>query len=160
MQVAWTGPASSVDSSRLTAPVVAGLVDGATAEIVLASFAVHPDDLIDTALRSAADRGVDITLVLERPADNPHFKSFTDAFPGLPARRLVWPLDRRPAGAALHAKVIVVDGRDALVGSANLTGRAMDDNLECGVLIRGGAAPRAIRDHLFGLLYGGELERR
>lgn len=41
--------------------------------------------------------------------------------------------------------------RIALVGLANLTGRAMDDNLECGILIRSGRGPRLIRDHISGL---------
>jgi phosphatidylserine/phosphatidylglycerophosphate/cardiolipin synthase-like enzyme len=59
----------------------------------------------------------------------------------------------------LHAKIIVVDDRVALVGSANLTGRAMGDNLECGILIRGGKQPRAIRDHVVSLYMAGRLRR-
>jgi cardiolipin synthase A/B len=38
-----------------------------------------------------------------------------------------------------------------LVGSANLTSRAMETNLECGILIRGGRQPRAIREHVMQL---------
>ncbi|WP_425454039.1 phospholipase D-like domain-containing protein [Nocardioides immobilis] len=38
----------------------------------------------------------------------------------------------------MHAKVLVVDRRTALVGSANLTGHALERNLECGLLVRGG----------------------
>jgi len=67
------------------------------------------------------------------------------------------PAAQRPPGAALHAKVIVVDDRIALVGSANLTGRAMEANLECGILIRGGPQLRAIRDHIAGLRAAGIL---
>jgi cardiolipin synthase len=62
-------------------------------------------------------------------------------------------------GAALHAKVIVVDDQVALVGSANLTSRAMESNLECGILIRSGPQPRAIRDHITGLYAAGLLRR-
>ncbi len=56
----------------------------------------------------------------------------------------------------MHAKVLVVDGRTALVGSANVTGSAMERNLECGLLVRGGecgllvrggAVPRARAEH-------------
>ena len=65
--------------------------------------------------------------------------------------RLHWPSAQRPLGAALYAKIIVVDDRIVLVGSANLTSRAMEANLECGILICGGPQPRIIRDHIFGL---------
>jgi hypothetical protein len=80
-------------------------------------------------------------------------------FPGLDAFRLHWPADSRPPGASLHAKIIVIDDRVALVGSANLTSRAMETNLECGILIRGGPQPRAIRDHTVGLYAAGSLRR-
>jgi len=51
----------------------------------------------------------------------------------------------------MHAKVLVIDDRLALVGSANLTGAGLERNLECGVLVRGGPLPRAMRDHLLNL---------
>ena len=98
-----------------------------------------------------------ITLLAESHADNPAYTSAGTPFPGLDAIRLHWPAAQRPPGAALHAKVIVVDDRIALVGSANLTSRAMEANLECGILIRGGPQPRAIRDHISGLRMAGIL---
>jgi phosphatidylserine/phosphatidylglycerophosphate/cardiolipin synthase-like enzyme len=109
--------------------------------------------------RSSAGRGVSITLLAERHADNPGYSRAAKPFPGLDAIRLQWPAAERPQGAALHAKVIVVDDRIALVGSANLTSRAMEANLECGILIRGGPQPRAIRDHISGLFAAGRLRR-
>ena len=39
----------------------------------------------------------------------------------LRVRRWRWPADQRTAGAVLHAKLLFVDGRRALVGSATLT---------------------------------------
>ena len=50
-------------------------------------------------------------------------------------------------------------GPITVVTSANLTNRAMETNLECGILIRGGPQPRAIRDHITGLQAHGYLER-
>jgi hypothetical protein len=47
--------------------------------------------------------------------------------------------------------------RSRLITSANLTSRAMETNLECGILIRGGPQPRAIRDHITGLQAHGYL---
>lgn len=50
--------------------------------------------------------------------------------------------------ADLHAKVYVVDGRVALVTSANATHRGMWHNLECGVAIREPRLVRQIRAHV------------
>ncbi len=48
----------------------------------------------------------------------------------------------------MHAKILVVDRRVALVGSANLTGYGLERNLECGLLVRGGPVPRLLVEHL------------
>jgi phosphatidylserine/phosphatidylglycerophosphate/cardiolipin synthase-like enzyme len=41
-----------------------------------------------------------------------------------------------PSGGVLHAKAVVVDDEAVFVTSANLTGAALDRNIELGVLIR------------------------
>jgi cardiolipin synthase len=151
IDVVWTGPESGITTSRLTAATVIDLIEQAHHEILLVSFATQTEPGISTALEAASARGVSITLLTERHADNPGYAPTAIPFPGLNATRLHWPATQRPPGAALHAKVIVVDDRIALVGSANLTSRAMETNLECGILIRGGRQPRAIREHVMQL---------
>jgi phosphatidylserine/phosphatidylglycerophosphate/cardiolipin synthase-like enzyme len=159
IDVVWTGPESHIMTSRLTAATIVGLIAEARREIVLVSFATHAEPSISAALESAVARGVSITLLTERHADNPAYASAQTPFPEIDAIRLHWPASLRPPGAALHAKIIVVDDHIALVGSANLTGRAMETNLECGILIRGGSRPQAIHDHVTGLWEGGHLWR-
>jgi cardiolipin synthase len=144
----WTGPASDSGHGRLTLAVVADLIDEAEHELLLASYATVPGDNIRQALHGALARGVALTLLLERTQDNPTFHGHGDPFPGLAARRLAWPAAARPAGASMHAKVLVVDRRTALVGSANLTSHALERNLECGLLIRGGKVPELLAEHL------------
>ncbi len=148
VDVVWTGPESGVTTSRLTAATVTELIGEARGEILLVSYATRTEPAIHAALSDAAARRVEVTLLAEDHADNPAYAAAGAPFPGLQAVRLRWPAGQRPPGAALHAKIIVVDSRIALVGSANLTSRAMETNLECGILIRGGNQPRAIRDHI------------
>ncbi|WP_433226891.1 DISARM system phospholipase D-like protein DrmC [Microtetraspora malaysiensis] len=157
IDVVWTGPASTITTSRLTAPVVVSLIDEAMTEIMLVSYATHSEPAVTGALRNAAERGVEITLLLERGKDNPSYSGASAPFQGLPARRWSWPASRRESGASLHAKILVVDATTALVGSANITQRAMEANLECGLLIRGGPHPHAIRSHLVSLKSQGIL---
>ena len=147
----WTGPDSHQHVGRLTAAVLADLISEARAEILLVSYATFPDAEVRAALSAAVARGVAVTTLLEREVDNPNYDSDIDPFPGLAARRLFWPLHERPPGAAMHAKILVVDRHTALVGSANLTGSGLERNLECGLLVRGGQLPGEITDHILGL---------
>jgi cardiolipin synthase len=159
VSVVWTGPESGMSSSRLTAAAVIDLINAARSEILLVSYATQTEPSIKAALSAATGQGVAVTLLAERQEDNPSYTSAGTPFPGLDVLRLHWPASSRPTGAALHAKIIVVDDQVALVGSANLTSRAMESNLECGILIRGGPQPRAIRDHITGLYAAGLLFR-
>jgi cardiolipin synthase A/B len=159
LSVVWTGPESGITTSRLTAATIIDLIAEAEREILLISYATRTEPAISAALSAAAGRGVEITLLIERHADNPAYSSADTPFPDLGAIRLHWPRGQQQPGAALHAKVIVVDDRVALVGSANLTSRAMETNLECGILIRGGTHPRAIREHVTELRARGMLRR-
>lgn len=144
----WTGPSSRVGGSRLTLAVVADLIAEARSEILLVSYATYPPPGVAAALAAAVDRGVAVTLLLERAEDKPGWDGLLAPFPDLRARQLCWPLAERPPGASLHAKVLVVDRVVALVGSANLTAHALERNLECGLLVRGGPVPGQLADHL------------
>lgn len=73
----------------------------------------------------------------------------------------VWPEEGRTVTpdsfANLHAKCAVADGRQAFVSSANLTGWAMNHNLELGYLVTGGPTPRSLEAHLDALRDGGAV---
>lgn len=158
LDIVWTGPEVGHGAGRLTAATVADLIGQARREILLVTYAANNDLSIEQALAAAAERGVEITILAERHEDNPGYNGPGLPFPGLHAFRLRWPASKRPAaGAALHAKILVIDDRAALVGSANFTSRAMDSNLECGILIRGGPQPHAIREHIAELRARGQL---
>lgn len=59
----------------------------------------------------------------------------------------------------VHAKVAVVDGARAFITSANLTGHALEKNMEAGVLINGGSVPKTLSDHLQALIDVRALDR-
>lgn len=157
VDIVWTGPSSGETTGRLTSAVVVDLIAAAGREVILVSFAAQSEPTVEAALRAAVERGVGVTLLLERAEDNPAFRGPSHPFPAVRARRLVWPGPHRPSGAALHAKLLLVDGGVALVGSANLTERALQHNLECGVLLRGGPEPARLRRHVQGLIELGVL---
>ena len=70
----------------------------------------------------------------------------------------IWPAGRRPVGssrAALHVKLIAADERVALLGSANLTDKALASNLELGVIIRDPDLVRQVLRHFRSLMKPG-----
>jgi len=74
----------------------------------------------------------------------------------------VWPLKKRPVDdkgrhGSLHAKCAVADDTVLFLSSANLTAYALTLNMELGVLIHGGSAPRAVADHFTRLIAKGVL---
>ena len=84
-----------------------------------------------------------------------------------------WPGKRKPAvfydprslqasetaRSALHAKCVVVDGREALVTSANFTEAAQERNIELGVLVKHPGVAQRIEDHFHALIERSHLER-
>ncbi len=63
------------------------------------------------------------------------------------------------AGGKVHAKVAVADERTSFISSANLTGYAMEKNMEAGVLIRGGAISKTLHKHLDALATTKKIQR-
>lgn len=151
VRAVWTGPESAAVSGRLTLAVVADLLSEAAQEVLLVSYAAYPGPDVVAALSAAVARGVAVTLLLEREGDAPDgFHGHANPFPGVVATRLRWRRHDRAEGASLHAKIVVVDRRVALVGSANITSSAMLKNLECGLLVRGGTVPNELVRHVLG----------
>jgi phosphatidylserine/phosphatidylglycerophosphate/cardiolipin synthase-like enzyme len=73
----------------------------------------------------------------------------------------VWPTEKRPllerGRASLHAKAAVADDHTAFVTSANLTGHGITENMELGLLVRGGPIPRRLSEHFRELIAEGTL---
>lgn len=158
----WTGPDAG-NPVRLTASVVAEVISGARERLLLLSFTSYKVPQVMDALGVAAAGGVDVDIVLDRAIDNPDHLRFDEAsrFAALDGVRVWhWPTDQRPPeGGTLHAKAVVADGRVALVTSANLTGRALSDNIELGLLVHDAATAGEITAHVTGLMREGILAR-
>lgn len=158
-----TGPSSPFVSIRHTRAVLLELIDRAHRELILVSYAAYKVPALVEALGRARGRSVVVRLILESTADSAGALTHdgAEAFKALKEsiEIYVWPLEKRPAGSRLHAKVAVADGELAFVTSANFTGHALDQNLEVGVLVTGGQTPRRLKEHFQALIAGGTLAR-
>lgn len=166
VEIVWTGPRTNQVPVRLTREALLEVVRAATRELFVVSFAAYKVEEVVDELRQAADRGIKIRLILESAKVDGGTLTFgaAAAFGDLRQRAsfYVWPLEKRPVvdsgRAALHAKAAIADDHTALVTSANLTGFAIKENMELGVLIRGGPVPARLAAHFRELIASRKLE--
>ncbi|WP_380183047.1 phospholipase D-like domain-containing protein [Kalamiella sp. sgz302252] len=92
-------------------------------------------DKVIQALRQAGERGVKIRFLLDKNGlklSTPETLAQLQAIPGVTLRVLPF---SKLAGGIIHAKYILVDGRQSFVGSQNFDWRALEHIQETGLLI-------------------------
>lgn len=152
-ELVWTGPTTPFVSARRTEQALLQVINSAEQSLFITSFVAYDVSTIVKALNAANDRGVVISMLLELSRD--HGGSITFDVIGKmrtlvsAARLYAWREKVDPFfDGRVHAKVAVADGRICFITSANLTGHAMEKNMEAGVLISGGTIPKVLEDHL------------
>lgn len=119
------------------------LVYGASRRLILSSPYFVPDESMRYAITTAAERGVDVHLMVSQIADQPLVfyaqRSYYEEL--LLAGVKIW---LYTAPTILHSKFIVVDDAVSVIGSSNVDMRSFSLNLEVSVLM----ASSAVASHL------------
>lgn len=156
-ELVWTGPTTPFVSARRTEQALLQVINAARSTLFITSFVAYDVSAIVKALNESSNRGVAISMLLELSQD--HGGSVSIDGIGkmktvVPAARLyAWREKSEPfSDGKVHAKVAVADAKLCFITSANLTGYAMEKNMEAGVLITGGRIPRLLDDHLRSLV--------
>lgn len=157
IELVWTGPTTPFVPTRRTEQVLLDLIGKARSDLFLVSFVAYDVQSIVDALTVAVERNVDIKILLEASTDH---RGSLNSDPiakiqrSVPAVRLYTWKERSDqfTEGRVHAKVAVADGGIAFLTSANLTGYALEKNMEAGIVITGGNVPSSLRDHLNALI--------
>lgn len=164
VELVWTGPTTPFVPTRRTEQVLLDLIASATTEVFLVSFIAHDVYSVVTAMNHATNRGVRLRVLIEASKhqggtlDKDFVPKMRASVPAIEV--FTWRNRPEPfAEGKVHAKVAVIDGVRAFITSANLTGHALEKNMEAGVLINGGPVPKALNDHLQALIDVRTLER-
>ncbi len=121
------------------------LIYQASKRIWIATPYFIPDDALNMALKLAARRGVDVRVLVPRKSN--HF--LADLARGTYLRDLLKSgCQTALVERMMHAKAVLVDGKYAILGSANFDMRSLLLNYEVGVMIRSGAPLEAL-EHWF-----------
>ncbi len=157
IELVWTGPTTPFVSARRTEQALLQVIGAAKQTLFITSFVAYNVSTIVKALNDASKRGVSISMLLESSQDHGGSISF-DVIGRMralvPVAKLYAWHERPPpfSDGRVHAKIAVADDDVCFITSANLTGHAMDLNMEAGVLITGGQIPKLINDHLRALV--------
>lgn len=157
VELVWTGPTTPFVATRRTEQVLLDLIGHAQSDIFLVSFIAYDVSSVVDALNAAAARGVEVRILLETSARQGGSLSVDPVATmqrSVPSAALyVWTDRPTPfTEGRVHAKVAVADGSTAFLTSANLTGHALEKNMEAGVVISGGHVPTGLRAHLHALI--------
>ena len=155
LDILWTGPQSKAVPVRRTEQALCEVVDSAKKDIFIVSFVAYKAEKVYGAVRRAIDRGVRVSFLTEASKENggslevDPAKGLRKKFPEAAFYQWI-PADGKTA-AVVHAKCAIADGHIALITSANLTGAAMDNNMELGLLVTGYDVAKRLKDHFAAL---------
>lgn len=169
VELVWTGPDVGVVPLRRTEQALLQVIEAAANRLLVVSYAVYNIPRICDALLRAADRGVDIKIVVESPDRIEGQKAYSTLValgPSVASRCSVylWPPEQRQRDdngklGILHVKCAVADGHWLFLSSANLTEYAFTLNMELGLLLAGGSLPSQVEAHFDRMLQTGVLTR-
>ncbi len=139
----WMGSGlGSVESALLR------LFEQANEEVMIVAYAVSRGaTLLFEQLSALLSRGVRVAIIINRFAGQPldvqrTFQHLQRSFAPL---LQLFSFDPENDQSDLHAKLIVVDRQQAMVGSANLSLRGLQANHELSVVVTGAAAAEIAR---------------
>lgn len=162
VELSWTAPIQFAVYGRSTHAVMLDMIDGARSKITITGYSITETarDIVDR-LMTKAESGVGITFVMHGDEGGSNMGTLSRLWRRGPRPRIYMRKgDGRGPYEKMHAKMIVADGADLLVTSANLTWHGMRNNLEIGVRVRGRSALKAqeLVDHLISTGYLDEVD--
>lgn len=129
-QVMASGPDQRVGT---LSDSIATLIYSARERLTITTPYYVPDEAINAAIRSAARRGVAVTLILPARNDSRIVAATSEGYFLDLLRSGVRLMQFK--GGLIHAKIVTVDGQMTLIGSANLDRRSFDLNYEVNMLV-------------------------
>jgi len=140
-QVIGTGP--TVRYSAMP-ELFESLMFGARRELVITTPYYVPDESLQSALCTAAYRGVDTTIVFPARNDSWIVGAASRSYYAdlLAAGVSIYEYE----GGLLHTKSLTLDGEITLIGSANMDRRSFELNYENNILFHDPALTAAVRD--------------
>lgn len=131
-------------------------IEAAREEILLANAYFLPGIRFRRALMAAAQRGVEVRILLQGRSDHPSVRRATQALYGALIGKGVRVFEY--GKSFLHAKVAVIDGQWATVGSSNIDPMSLLLSKEANLFVQDGRFAQALRRSLLLAMTEGATE--
>ena len=176
VEMVVSGP-DATGGARDTGVVMRQLFARARRRVVAVGFAVRQGKSVFRILADRLDNDDSFEALLcidvrrqhgDTTIDRDILRRFANEFvhnewPGSRLPRVYYdPRSLEPAhrsASSMHAKCVVIDGREAFVTSANFTEAAQERNIELGLLVDSQSVARRIEEHFTSLIREAYLER-
>jgi phosphatidylserine/phosphatidylglycerophosphate/cardiolipin synthase-like enzyme len=134
MEFVATLPSGIASGTRPTSIVVQEICRSAARSLLLMGYQIRTTSGIDEHLKSAAARGVAVTLVCDRQ-DNGWQDVYRDWLPGTAKPKVLInpPRSESDVLGKMHCKVLCADAKDLMITSANFTWTGLNSNIEYGI---------------------------
>ena len=178
VQLAISGPEVPGTPVVDTRTTVMSLFHEAVSEVIISSYVFYEAAEFFQHLAERHDADPLFRVVFLLDLSHRRTKALEPASVLVPAfctdfRKKHWPGTRLPelwydprafnpaetGGGVLHSKAVIVDGKTALITSANFTGAAQTRNIEAGILLRKSRAVTQLHAYFAGLISTGILRR-
>lgn len=139
----WTSPFVFNEDADTTKTTLLDMIDSAKKSIIIVGYTIERDTKeIFAALEHASQKGVAIKLLFDNAEKFvPLVEKMWENKGTLPQLYSYKP--KKMKHSSLHAKVMIIDGKELLITSANLTGRGISRNVEIGIRHKGNSAKNA-----------------
>lgn len=129
----WEGKDGSIPGPLIVSPdtsrsTILGLVDQSTTTLDIYAEVITDKEFV-AAVESALARGVRVRIIMTQAYGQDMRTEPVGALVRLGAQL------HTLASPYIHAKLIMVDGREAFIGSQNYTSTSMDQNREVGIIV-------------------------
>lgn len=140
MEIVWTGPGRINAGVRSTKPVIEEMLKSAKQgeKVTIIDYRITSNaKSIVEELNSCLKDGVKVDLIVDKSRVNKGELRKCFAEKSLTKPTIYTRKDKESAFYKVHAKVIIIQDREMLVSSANLTELGTEVNFEIGLLVRG-----------------------
>ena len=133
-QLVMTSPLVDGESSA-TLSTMLSMIQEAKSSIMIVGYVVFNGiEPIFNALSKAADNGVTVDFLFDKALKH---KKLINSMWKSKRKPNIYSYKPKQKRSSLHAKVVIIDDSQLLVTSANMTGNAIETNIEMGIIHKG-----------------------